>query len=411
MKYSGIIGRLAVIIVLTSIFAASCRKKEDRPDYEYFISKELKKAFTVNEITGLLQLAAVTYPQINDVLPYVSSGVNVYKVTYRSVVFDDEIEASGLICVPDAEGDYPVICFHNGTNTVHANAPSVSPLSFLYQMIEVVSSLGYIVVFPDYPGFGESADIPHPYLLAEPTIRCVTDMLFAVKETSGYEFPGVRALNEFYLMGYSQGGWAALLLHKTIELDYNDDFNLKGSVCGAGPYNLNLLMENILGQSTYPMPVYIGYIINAYKEYNSFSIDVCDILNEPYCLRLGSLFEGNLSSGQINDQLTTSVTELFTSEFRAGYATGSEYSTVRQALADNSISPWRTGIPVYLIHGSADDHVSPLATENMYSEMIQAGTSESTCIKEILQGAGHSNGVVPAMLKGLAFIISLRGAK
>lgn len=408
MKYSGISRAVSVMIVIMAILTASCQKRDDKPDYKYFVSKELKKTFTRTEITSLLQLAAGTYPQINDVLPYISSGVNVYKVIYRSTVYSEKIEASGLICVPDLQGDYPVICFHNGTNTVHANAPSVNPLNFLYQMIEVVSSLGYIVVFPDYPGFGESSDIEHPYLLAEPTIRCVTDMLFTVKETSGYEFQDITALNEYYLMGYSQGGWAALLLHKALELDYSDEFNLKGSVCGAGPYNLNLLMENILGQSTYPMPVYIGYIVNAYAAYNSFDIDVCSILNEPYCLRLEALFNGSLSSGQINEQLTTSVPELFTSQFLNGYASDQVFTPVREALAVNSITPWNSKIPLYLIHGSADDNVYPVATETMYNGMIEAGTSEDICKKEILQGMGHSNGVVPAMIKGLVFLMSLR---
>ena len=46
----------------------------------------------------------------------------------------------------------------------------------------MIASMGYVVVIPDYPGFGESADIPHPYLIKEPTVRSVVDMLFAVRE-------------------------------------------------------------------------------------------------------------------------------------------------------------------------------------------------------------------------------------
>ena len=30
----------------------------------------------------------------------------------------------GLVCVPAAPGDYPVLSFQNGTNTVNAYAPS-----------------------------------------------------------------------------------------------------------------------------------------------------------------------------------------------------------------------------------------------------------------------------------------------
>jgi len=87
------------------------------------------------------------------------------------------INASGLICVPVTPGDYPVLSFQNGTNTVNADAPSEFPADYNYQLVEIIASLGYIVVIADYPGFGESAQIPHPYLVAEPTVRSLVDML------------------------------------------------------------------------------------------------------------------------------------------------------------------------------------------------------------------------------------------
>ncbi len=99
--------------------------------------------------------------------------------------------------------------------------------------------------YPDYPGFGESSNISHPYLIKEPTVRSVVDMLYAVKEMVPEELSDLIIKDELYIMGYSQGGWATLALHKALEQDYSVDFNLKGSVCGAGPYNLNLIFERI----------------------------------------------------------------------------------------------------------------------------------------------------------------------
>jgi len=265
-----------------------------------------------------------------------------------------------------------------------------------------------VVVIPDYPGFGESADISHPYLIKEPTVRSVVDMLYAVKEMVPEELSDLTIKDELYIMGYSQGGWATLALHKALEQDYSVDFNLKGSVCGAGPYNLNLIFERISVTDTYPMPVYPGYIINAFSVYDQFTNPVSDILNEPYATRLPDLYKGTLSFDQINSQLTISIPDLFTSGFLSGFTTDEKYATVRSSLTDNSITAWNTTIPLFLIHGGGYTTVDPLSTENIYNAMIQSGTSTQICKKEILPGLDHGDAVVPAMIKGIQFIINLK---
>ena len=119
-----------------------------------------------------------------------SSDVTVYKIVYKTTVNNQDINASGLVCVPATPGDYPVLSFQNGTNTVNAYAPSQFPSDYSYQMIELIASLGYIVVISDYPGFGASASIPHPYLVKEPTVRSLVDNLYAVKELAGVRAAG-----------------------------------------------------------------------------------------------------------------------------------------------------------------------------------------------------------------------------
>ena len=42
-----------------------------------------------------------------------------------------------------------------------------------------------------------------------------------------------------------------------------------------------------------------------------------------------------------------------------------------------------------------------LSTENMYSAMIEAGTSEDICKKVIIPGADHGSGIIPAMIQGI----------
>jgi pimeloyl-ACP methyl ester carboxylesterase len=267
--------------------------------------------------------------------------------------------------------------------------------------------MGYVVVFADYPGFGESAQVPHPYLVKEPTVQSLVDMLFAVKELAISELPGITLKDEYYLLGYSQGGWATLALHKALELDYKNDFNLKGSACGAGPYNIFLLLQNMFTAPTYDMPVYLAYIVNAYTSYHQFTNPVTDIFNEPYASKLGTLFTGFLSSGQINSQLTTSITGLITPEFLSGFATSARYASVREALNNNSITAWHSYKPLFLLHGGNDTEVNPVATENMYSAMIQAGTALDICKKEIIPNVDHSGGVAPCIIKGILFFKNL----
>ncbi len=403
--------RISLIIIIISLLANSCRKDEKKiTEYSHFVSKELSTTYTKSYMNILVTAISGTIPEAGNLKSLIESDINIYKVIYKTTIEGKQVNVSGLVCVPVNPGEYPVLSFQNGTNTENSFAPTEFPIELGYQSIEIIASMGYIVVIADYPGFGESQQIPHPYLVADPTVESLVDLLNTVKEMDAEELPDVTVKNEFYLLGYSQGGWATLQLHKALELDYND-FNLKGSCCGAGPYNIYLLFQGMVNTPTYPMPVYLGYILNSYTAYHQFSNPVSDIFNEPYASRVPTLYTGKLSSGQINGQLTTSIPDLINPEFLSGFATSAKYSSVRDALIRNSISGWHTNIPLLLIHGQNDTYVNPSATENMYSAMIQSGTPADICQKVIIPGADHNSGVVPAMIQGFLFLENIRNTR
>lgn len=402
---------IPLIVIILSLFAGSCRKDEKITEYSHFVSKELSITYTKSNMIALIGAVSGTIPEAADLKSLIASDINIYKVIYKTTIEGKEVNVSGLVCVPVNPGEYPVLSFQNGTNTENSFAPTEFPVDLGYQSIEMIASMGYIVLIADYPGFGESKQIPHPYLVAEPTVQSLVDLLYALREMDAEQLPDVSVKNEFYLLGYSQGGWATLQLHKALELDYSSDFKLKGSCCGAGPYNIYLLFQGMVNTPTYPMPVYMGYILNAYTAYHQFSNPVSDIFNEPYASRVPTLYTGKLSGGQINAQLTTSIPDLINPEFLSGFQTSSKYASVRDALIKNSISGWHTNIPLLLIHGQNDTYVNPSATENMYSAMIQAGTQPDICTKVIIPGADHNSGVVPGMIEGFLFLDNIRHAR
>ena len=410
MKITRFLLKFSAIIFIFLIVVTSCSKDDHGTGFSYFVSKEFSVTYTKTYITNLINTVSGSLPEVNILKPLVTGDINIYRMVYKTTVNGHQINASGLVCVPAIPGNYPVLSFQNGTNTVNAYAPSESAINYSYQFVEIIASMGYIVVIADYPGFGESAQVPHPYLVKEPTVRSLVDMLYAVKELAGSELPGITLKNEYYLLGYSQGGWATLALHKALELDYYDEFDLKGSACGAGPYNLFLLLQGMVNVTTYPMPVYLGYILNAYKAYDQFTNPVSDIFNEPYASKLSSLYTGLLTSDQINSQLTISIPGLITPDFLSGFATSPKYASVRDALNNNSVAAWHSYKPLLLIHGGKDTQVNPVSTEKMYTQMIQAGTSSDLCKKVIVPGVDHGDGVVPCMVQGILFLMNLNNS-
>ena len=159
------------------------------------------------------------------------------------------------------------------------------------------------------------------------------------------------------------------------------------------------------------MPVYLAYIVNAYTAYNQFTNPSSDIFNEPYASRVSSLFTGLLTSDQINNQLTTSITGLINPDFISGFMTSTKYSSVRNALINNSVAAWHTFKPLLLVHGGNDTQVDPSSTENMYNALIQAGTSQDIIVKTVVPGIDHSEGAIPCMIKGILFLNNLRNSK
>ena len=411
MKIKKGILKLSFVAALVFVATYSCKKEDSAKTYSYFVSKKLVVEFKKDYITSMLNLASIQIPEVAGIKSRVISDISVYKIVYKTTINGNEINASGLICVPVTSGDYPVLSFQNGTNTVYSAAPSASPSDYTHQLIESIASMGYVVLFADYPGFGESTQIPHPYLVKEPTVRSLVDLLYTAKEIGSSEFPGITFRNEYYLLGYSQGGWATFALDKSLESDYASDFNVKGASCGAGSYNIPQLLESTLNQQTYPVPAYMAYIVNAYIAYNQFTNPASDFFNSPYASKISSLFDGTLSLDQIDAQLTTSIPDLLNPDFVSGFGTSPRYSSVKTALSNNSITAWHTSVPVLFTHGEKDTEVNPVSTENIFIEMIAAGTSPDICKKITVPNVDHGPGAIPCLINGLLFIDNIKNSK
>lgn len=375
---------------------------------KYLVSYSGARTMTMADVNAMFSPVQSQYPDVATILPYVKSGARVFTVTYNTTFGTKKLVASGLVCVPDGVGTYPMLSFQNGTNTVYAEAPSLGAYTYTFQLINGFAATGFVIVIPDYLGFGASTSVFHPYLLWEPTVNPILDLFRAVKEMSAKTDIKFKLSNDLYIMGYSQGGLATLQLQKTIETSYSSEFNLKGSGCGAGPYNLALVMQNILSSGTYPQPYYLAYIMKGFKSGGAISNPYSDIFNEPFASRIDGLFNGINSGTAINNQLSTSTMELLTADFRTNYNTSAKFRELRDAMTANSVPAWRIKTPLLLVHGQADQDVTPQTSKQLYDDLVKLDAALPVTYMP-LAGLNHGTASAPAIIAFIKQFLTIRG--
>ena len=132
----------------------------------------------------------------------------------------------------------------------------------------------YMVVSPDYLGYGSSKDRIHPYLIQENTGKQCWDAACAAiywkstqSDSNGDSFRGLE--DDYYTVaiGYSQGGAAALATQNYIEkYDDKDRTHFRGVVCGDGPYDPMATYGFYTEKGMY-LPSVITLILRSYLYY------------------------------------------------------------------------------------------------------------------------------------------------
>jgi len=396
-----------LLIVFAGLFLNSCTKKDApiKPDNLYFLSNEFKTSITSQQaVSNFSKLS----PDAAFMRIFVKTDVEVQKLVYKTTFQNANIQASGLVCLPKAAGTYPILCFQNGTNTLHSQAPTEAFNDDLFSIIESVASMGFIVVIPDYIGFGASSNFIHPYLHAESSTNSILDMLRAVKELGNDEKIIAKPTKDLFIFGYSQGGWATMQLQKTIETNYASEFNLIASSCGAGPYSIEAMNSYIISQPKYPMPYFLAYMLNAYTSMGLVANPLSNFIQAPYAAKIPGLFDGEHTGGSINVELTTKMANFLTIDYQTEFTKNTKFASLESALIANSIVPWNVSTPTRLYHG-VDDEVIPFGmSQKILADFKTAGVPDSKIELIAIPGADHTSGVYPAGLQTILWFLTLK---
>ena len=139
---------------------------------------------------------------------------------------------SGKISVPTARKPKGLILLPHYTIASNNEVPSTSNTDEARYFRK-----DYVLVMPDYLGYGVTRDSVHPYLCGELTAKHCVDMLIAaIPLLDSLKVP--LETDTLCLVGFSQGAAVALWTLKLLEEQYADRFYVKACYAGSGPYDV-----------------------------------------------------------------------------------------------------------------------------------------------------------------------------
>jgi len=289
----------------------------------------------------------------------------------------------------------PLLSVQHGTITGQAYAPSnvnlADPYSVPYDVWGGVAaaSFGYIVVMPDYIGYGDSQSLFHPYVQSAPTATATIDMIRASKKILARL--GVATNQQLFLAGYSEGGYATLATQKQIETSLSTEFTLTASEPGAGPYDLTGTVNALMGSPDMAgktQPSYLAFVVYAYHAYYDSSAPLGNYFTPTALACANTYFAGGWygfnTSGSFDSCVGTTVTaDILNATFIADYiANSAGTNALRQAFAANDVYDWTPQVPTRFYYSPNDEAVPPANTTTAYNTMLSRGSTSvqtATC--------------------------------
>lgn len=297
--------------------------------------------------TDIAQALQAQDSRIPDLVP--RYDVLAYRLEYTtSDVNGQPIRASGLVGVPAkaAGAASPVLSYQHGTIFRDSEAPSNNAVAS--EVALVMASVGYIVLAPDYVGYGASKGAPHPYLLSGPSAAAVVDFLTAAQTWRRQQ--GVADNGQLFMTGYSEGGYVTLAAHRALQWGNSPHLqNLRQVVVGAGPYNVQATMDGL---------------VDVVRQENKV---VGALINPGFLRYLGGSAQREVRRALLKALLPNDADVVIDATFIDNFLSDDVPNLNRLS----NVHQWRPTLPVSFYHGK-DDRTVPYASAASTVQTMQA---------------------------------------
>ena len=392
---SFLLRKLSFLLLWSLLILNSCKDDDTRlvpPTEENVYLKESTSIVSLNK-EQIIQKAGSLSAFVS---AYVKNDVKVYKITYKTKNTDGaEITASGALIIPVVTGPASMISVQHGTITDPDQAPSLfKDGSEGSSFGSLFGSMGYIIAYPDYVGYGASDNLPHPYEHRASLASASLDMLRAAKEFLRGQTE-IKWDEKLYVAGYSEGGYATMSLQRKIEEEASSEFNLRASSCGAGAYDKTAFMKHIINDKTDGIAGYNSLYLWVLLTYDNIYK-----LNKPAPYYFTDKYASKVAASGRNVSIAESFHLALNDSFKKALNDGTDKGFV-DAIADNDVYKFKPQTPTQLYHGTKDPLVFYFNSENAYNAMLKLGATNVTLIP--VEGGTHSSSILPFLLGTQAF--------
>jgi hypothetical protein len=342
-----------------------------------------------------------------------------YKLTYTTPDVHGVLDtASGLIVLPiDNSNQYPMLVYQHGTindrNTAMSNLVAAD-----VSLATIFGSFGYITVCPDFLGVGEARGF-QPYVHADTEASAALDMMRAVIqiETDDIDF---HWNERTFITGYSQGGHAAMALHREVETNHSDEFDVIAAAPMSGPYSISEeMIDFTLGDEEY---FFVGYLPNvaisyklAYPELLE-DIELEDIFKPEYIDDIRRFEREEIGLFDLNDILIDrlnqiegqSVPRLMMFDNIVESMKNDPTHPLSVALADNDVYDWAPQAFTRMYYCKGDDQVT-YKNATRADTVMNANGAINTLATNLSDTEDHEGCVIPAVSTTLQFFFFFRG--
>jgi predicted esterase len=247
-------------------------------------------------------------------------SVSVYRVHYNTVGGAGELtDASAAVFVPSGTGNScansrPVLLYAHGTSLQKSyDMADIANNTEARLAAAVFAAQGFIVVAPNYAGYGGSSLGYHPYL---DRVQESADMLDALRAArSSFTAIGARDSGKLLVTGYSQGGHVALATQRAMQ-EAGSEFTLAAAAGMSGPYALTRFADELFGGAPRDgATIIVPTIINAAQHAGAAIYRTpADVYEAQYAATIVDLVPGTLGSSELVSQGRLPATSLFAAD-------------------------------------------------------------------------------------------------
>jgi pimeloyl-ACP methyl ester carboxylesterase len=392
---SVLLHKLSFLLLWSLIILNSCT--DDKPDPVPPVDENfyLKESTSIKTLTKaqILQNAGDLAAFVTS---YVKNDVKVYKITYKTKNTDgSEITASGALVIPIVTGPASMISVQHGTIRNKTEAPSLFKDDTEGALFgSIFGSMGYIIAYPDYIGYGASENLPHPYEHRASLASASLDMLRAAKEFLKGQ-TDIKWDEKLYVAGYSEGGFATMSLQRKIEEEASSEFNLRASSCGAGAYDKTAFMKYVINTKTDGVASY-----NSLYLWVLLTYDRIYKLNKPASYYFTNEYAAKITASGENVSIPVSFHLSLNDSFKKALNDGDDKGFI-DAIGDNDVYKFKPKTPTRLYHGDSDPLVFYFNSVNAYNAMKAQGATNVQLIT-VPRGT-HSSSIYTFLLGTLDF--------